>query len=141
VVYKAEDTRLHRYVLPEKGAATEATFRAFTGSRFRVGWGKRRKMSAKSRANISRTLGEGQEVEGLGDSPHPVSAISFLISLTHRALPNVLLQKSAGIGCLHFEPFIIPGYTPRSLCVVGIFLKFASIGARHISLHRGLYSS
>jgi hypothetical protein len=88
------------------------------------------------------TVGEGQEVEGLADSPHPpVSAISFLISLTHRALPDVLLQESAGIGCVHFEPFIISGYTPSSLRVVGIFLIFASIGAGHISLHRGLYSN
>src|ERR1700693_6173479 len=87
------------------------------------------------------TRGKGREVEGLADSPHPpVSAISFLISLTHRALPDVLLQESAGIGCEHFEPFIIPGYSPSSLCVVGIFLIFASIGAGHISLHRGLYS-
>jgi hypothetical protein len=44
------------------------------------------------------------------NSPHPpASAISFLISLTHRALPDVLLQESAGIGCADFEPFIIPG--------------------------------
>jgi hypothetical protein len=74
--------------------------------------------------------------------PHPrSSAISLLISLTHRALPDVLLQESAGIGCADFEPFIIPGYSPSSLCVVGIFLIFASIGAGHISLHRGLYST
>ena len=63
------------------------------------------------RSRTESTLGKGQEVEGLADSPHPpVSAISFLISLTHRALPDVLLQESAGIGCADFEPFIIPGY-------------------------------
>ena len=31
------------------------------------------------------------------------STISFLLSLTHRALPNVFLQESAGIGCEHFN--------------------------------------
>lgn len=58
---------------------------------------------------ISRRAGMLDDIHAMELATRLFSTISFLLSLTHRAFPNVLFQESAGIGCEHFKPRIPSG--------------------------------